>query len=75
MAKRNQVITFAPIMAFATLLAVSLQLNGLLMMWKIHQAKQNDAIWAALLCDETVLLRHRPFNACYCEEFIPVTGM
>ena len=26
-------------------LAVSLQLNGSLMMWKIHQAKQNDAIW------------------------------
>ena len=50
-------------MALATLLAVSLQLNGLLMMWKIHQAKQNDAIWAALLCDETALLRHRPFNA------------
>ena len=50
-------------MALATLLAVSLQLNGLLMMCKIHQAKQNDAIWAALLCDETALLRHRPFNA------------
>ena len=64
MAKRNLVITFAPIMALATLLAVSLQLNGLLMMWKIHQAKQNDAIRAALLCDETALLRHRPFNAC-----------
>ena len=63
MAKRNWVITFAPIMALATLLAVSLQLNGLLMMCKIHQAKQNDAIWAALLCDETALLRHRPFNA------------
>ena len=55
MAKRNLVITFAPIMALATLLAVSLQLNGLLMMWKIHQAKQNDAIRAALLCDETAL--------------------
>ena len=30
---------FAPIMALAALLTVSLQLNGLLMMWKIHQAK------------------------------------
>ena len=40
MAKRNRVITFAPIIALATLLAVSLQLNGLLMMWKIPQAKQ-----------------------------------
>ena len=64
MAKRNRVITFVPIIALVTLLAVSLQLNGLLMMWKIHQAKQNDAIWAGLLCDETALLRHRPFNAC-----------
>ena len=48
MAKRNRVISFTPIMALATPLAVSLQLNGLLMMWKIHQAKQNDAIRAAL---------------------------
>ena len=40
-------------MALATLLAVPLQLNGLLIMWKIHQAKQNDAIRATLLCDET----------------------
>ena len=36
-------------MAFATLLAVSLQLDGLLMMWKFHQARQNDAIRAAFL--------------------------
>ena len=55
MARRNWVITFAPFMALATLLAVPLQLNGLLIMWKIHQAKQNDAIRAALLCDETAL--------------------
>ena len=48
MAKHNRVISFTPIMALATLLAVSLQLNGLLMMWKIHQAEQNDAIRAAL---------------------------
>ena len=40
MTKRNLVITFAPIMALATLLAVSLQFNGLLMMWKlIRQSK------------------------------------
>ena len=31
---------------------------------EIHQSKQNDLIRAALLCDETALLRHRPFNAC-----------
>ena len=36
-------------MAFATLLPVSLQLDGLLMMWKFHQARQNDAIRAAFL--------------------------
>ena len=29
-------------MALATVLAESLQLNRLLMMWKIHQAKQNE---------------------------------
>ena len=64
MAKRKWVIAFAPFMALATLLAVPLQLNWLLIMWKIHQAKQNDAIRAALLCDETALLRLRPINAC-----------
>ena len=40
MAKRNRVITCVPIIALVTLLAVSLQLNGLLMMWKIYQAKK-----------------------------------
>ena len=38
MAKRNRVITFVPIIALATLLAVSLQLNGLLMIWKIRRS-------------------------------------
>ena len=57
MAKRNRVITFTPITALATLLAVSLQLNGLLMMWKIHQSKQNDAIRAALLRKRNYSLR------------------
>ena len=33
-----------PIIASATLKAVSLQLNGMLMMWKIQQAMQDDAI-------------------------------
>ena len=32
-----------PIIALATLIAVSLQLNGMLMMWKIQQAMQDDA--------------------------------
>ena len=44
----------ASIMVLATLFVVSLQLNGLLMMWKIHQAKQNDAIRAALFGSEII---------------------
>ena len=44
----TKIITFAPIMAFATLKAVSLQLTGMLMMRKIQQAMQGDAIWARI---------------------------
>ena len=36
-------------MALVTLFAVSLQLNGMLMMWKLHQAKQDYANRGALL--------------------------
>ena len=39
---KHKVITFAPIIVLATLIAVSLQLNGMLMMRKIQQAKQDD---------------------------------
>ena len=35
--------------SFATPIAVSLQLNGMLMMWKMQQAKQDDVIRATLL--------------------------
>ena len=35
-------VTFAPVIALATLIAESLLLNGMLMMWKVEQAKQND---------------------------------
>ena len=45
--QNTKIITFAPIIALATLAAVSLQLNGMLMMWKIQKAMQDDAIWAA----------------------------
>ena len=38
---------FAPIIATATLKAVSLQLNGMLTKWKIQQVMQDDAIWTA----------------------------
>ena len=41
----TRIITFAPIIASATLKAVSLQLNGI--MWKIQQAMQEDAIRTA----------------------------
>ena len=33
-----------PVIALATLIAVSLQLNGMLMMWKIQQAMRDNAI-------------------------------
>ena len=39
----RKIITLTPIIALATLIAVSLQLNGMLMMWKIQQAMQDDA--------------------------------
>ena len=41
---KHKVITFAPIIVLASLIAVSLQLNGMLMMWKIQQGvvKQED---------------------------------
>ena len=45
--RNTKIITFAPIIASATLKAVSLQLNGMLMMWKIQQAMQDDAIRTA----------------------------
>ena len=45
----KNIITFVPIIASATLKAVSLQLNGMLMMWKIQQAMQDDAIRTAII--------------------------
>ena len=56
---KHKSFTFAPVVASATLQAVSLQLNGMLMMWKIQQAMQDDAIWTA---------RIHP-------AFFPVTGL
>ena len=41
-------LTFGPIIAWVTLQAVSLlQLNGILMMWKIQQLMQDDAMRTA----------------------------
>ena len=39
----------APVIAVVTLKIVSLQLNGMLMMWKIQQAMQDDAIQVAII--------------------------
>ena len=44
---RNKIFYFRPILASVTLKAVSLQLNGMLKMWKIQQATQDDAIRTA----------------------------
>ena len=40
----TKILTYWPIIARVTLKAVSLQLNGMLMIWKILQAMQDDAI-------------------------------
>ena len=40
----TKILTYWPIIALVTLKAVSLQLHGVLMMWKILQAMQDDAI-------------------------------
>ena len=56
---KHKSFTFAPVVASATLKAVSLQLNGMLMMWKIQHAMQDDTIWTT---------RIHP-------AFFPVTGL
>ena len=45
--RNTKILTFALIIASTTLKAVSLQLNGILMIWKIQQAIQDDAMGAA----------------------------
>ena len=55
----QKIITFVTIIALATFKAVSLQLNGMLMKWKILQVMRDDAIRLA---------RIHP-------AFIPVTGL
>ena len=40
---KHKVTTFAPIIALATFLTLSLLSDGMLTMWKIQQAKQDDA--------------------------------
>ena len=45
----TQSYNFRAYRSFATLTAVSLPLSGMLMMWKIQQAKKDDVIRATLL--------------------------
>ena len=45
--QNTKIISFGPILVSVTLKAVSLQLNGMIMMWKIQQAMQDDAIQMA----------------------------
>ena len=45
--RNTTILTFGPILASLTLKAVSLPLNGMLMMWKLQQAMQDDAIRTA----------------------------
>ena len=45
--RNTKILTFGPILTSVTLKAVSLQLNGMLMMWKMQQAMQDDAIRTA----------------------------
>ena len=44
---KQKVITFAPYIRLATHIAVSLQINGVLMTWKIQQVNEDDSIRAA----------------------------
>ena len=47
--RNTKIINFAPIIAFATLKVVSLQLIGMFMMGKMQQVMQDDAIWAEFI--------------------------
>ena len=48
-AAQRHYCTFTPVLALSPLVAVLMQLNGILMLWKIQQTKRHDAIRAALL--------------------------
>ena len=48
--------TFTPIIALVTLRAVSLQLNGMLMIWKIQQAIQDNAIQTTRIHPDFILV-------------------
>ena len=58
----TKIITFAPIIASATLKTVSLQLNGMLMMCKIQQAIQDDTIQTARVHPAFILVTGLKFS-------------
>ena len=45
-----------PIIALATVIAVLLQLNGMFIIWKIQQTKQDDAIRASRIHPAFILV-------------------
>ena len=45
--RNTKILTFGPIIASVTIKAVSLQLNGMVMMWKLQQAMQDHVIQTA----------------------------
>nr|XP_058964054.1 putative nuclease HARBI1 [Pocillopora verrucosa] len=58
MAPRSTVISFAPIVALSTLVALVLQLHGVLLLWKMHQTRQIDAIRIGLLRKKSYFFRN-----------------
>ena len=65
MAKHKNPITSALIIALAILMAVSLQLNRMLVMWKIQRAMQDDAIRAARVHPGNRAELHKTFQPAY----------
>ena len=69
--RNTKTLTFALIIASATLKAVSLPLNGMLMIWKIQQAMEDDAIPTARIhpdiypCNRAVVFIWQNFQPAY----------
>ena len=53
---KQKIITFVPFIALATVIAVLLQLNGMFIIWKIQQAKQDNAIRASRIHPAFILV-------------------
>ena len=63
----TKLISFAPVIALVTPKVVSLQLNGMLMMWKIQQAMQEDAIQVTIIyqCSRAEMFISENFQLAY----------